>query len=58
MAMMLRYSFGLIKEAEVVEAAVEQVLDENYRTKDIMGEGKLRVSTRQMGDLIADRVGG
>jgi 3-isopropylmalate dehydrogenase len=58
MAMMLRYSFGLIKEAEVVEAAVEQVLDEDYRTKDIMGEGKLRVSTRKMGDLIADRVGG
>ena len=58
MAMMLRYSFGLVKEAEVVEAAVEQVLDEDYRTHDIMGGGKKKVSTRKMGDLIADMVGG
>ena len=58
MAMMLRYSFGLVREAEVVEAAVEQVLDEGYRTHDIMGEGKIKVGTREMGDLITARVGG
>ena len=58
MAMMLRYSFGLTKEAEVVEAAVEAVLDEDYRTYDIMGEGKTKVGTRKMGDLITAKVGG
>jgi len=58
MAMMLRYSFGLTKEAEAVEAAVEQVLNEGYRTYDIMMEGKIKVGTRKMGDLIAERVGG
>ncbi len=58
MALMLRYSFGLVKEAGVVEAAVEAVLDGGYRTRDIMGEGKIKVGTREMGDLIADKVGG
>lgn len=58
MAMMLRYSFGLIKEAEVVETVVEQVLDEGYRTYDIMGEGKKKVGTREIGDLITAKVGG
>jgi len=57
-AMMLRYSFGLIKEAETVEAAVEQVLNEGYRTYDIMGEGKIKVGTKKMGDLIAGKIGG
>ncbi len=58
MAMMLRYSLALTKEAEVVEAAVEAVLDEGYRTYDIMGEGKIKVGTRKAGDLIAAKVGG
>jgi 3-isopropylmalate dehydrogenase len=57
-AMMLRYSFGLIKEAKVVEIAVEEVLSEGYRTYDIMSEGKIRVGTKEMGDLIAEKVGG
>ena len=58
LAMMLRYSFGLVKEAQRVEAAVEEVLQEGYRTYDIMEEGKVRVGTRGMGDLIAGKVGG
>jgi len=58
LAMMLRYSCGLIKEAQTIEAAVGEVLQEGYRTYDIMDEGKIRVGTRQMGDLIAEKVGG
>ena len=58
MALMLRYSLGLIKEALTVESAVEEVLEEGYRTYDIMGEGKIKVGTKQMGDLIAGKVGG
>ncbi len=37
-AMMLRYSFDLDTEAAAVEAAVEQVLKEGYRTADIYSE--------------------
>jgi len=58
MALMLRYSFGLSEEAQVVENAVEQVLQEDYRTYDIMGEGKTKVGTKEMGDLITAKVGG
>jgi 3-isopropylmalate dehydrogenase len=57
-AMMLRYSLGLIKEAQTIEAAVEKVLSEGYRTYDIMSEGKTKVGTKEMGDLIAGKVGG
>lgn len=57
-AMMLRYSFGLSKEAEMVEAAVDQVMKAGYRTNDIMSAGKKRVGTKEMGDLIAGKLGG
>jgi 3-isopropylmalate dehydrogenase len=57
MAMMLRYSCGLEKEAATVEAAMKKVLDEGYRTPEIMGEGLKKVGTKEMGDLIAARIG-
>ena len=57
-AMMLRYSLGLTGAAEAIESAVEEVLNEGYRTYDIMGEGKTKVGTKEMGDLIAGKVGG
>ena len=57
-AMMLRYSFALTREAAAVEAAVDAVLDEGYRTYDIMDEGKTRVGTKEMGNLIAGKVEG
>ena len=55
-AMMLRYSFDLEKEADAIENAVKQVLKDGYRTIDIMDEGKTQVGTIQMGDLIAERI--
>jgi len=58
LAMMLRYSFNLIKEAQAIESAVDAVLRKGYRTYDIMDEGKTKVGTREMGDLIAGKVGG
>ncbi len=57
-AMMLRYSLGLTKEAQAIEVAVEEVLNEGYRTYDIMSEGKTKVGTKEMGDLIARKAGG
>ncbi len=55
-AMMLRYSFDLDKEAAAIEAAVQQVLTEGYRTGDIYSDGCTKVGTTQMGDLIAERI--
>ncbi|MFC2035095.1 3-isopropylmalate dehydrogenase [Chloroflexota bacterium] len=55
-AMMLRYSFNLTKETQSIEAAVEGCLNEGYRTYDIMAEGKTKVGTSEMGDLIARKV--
>jgi len=57
-AMMLRYSFGLAEEAQTVEMAVEEVLKQGYRTYDIMDEGKTKVGTKEMGDLVVGEVGG
>lgn len=56
-AMMLRYSFDLDKEAEAVEAAAAKVLEEGYRTIDIMSEGKKQIGTCKMGSLIAEYIG-
>jgi 3-isopropylmalate dehydrogenase len=55
-AMMLRYSFCLPEEAKQVEDTVGRVLEEGYRTYDIMSEGKTKLGTREMGDLIASRI--
>ena len=55
-AMMLRYSLDLDKEADAVEAAVQNVLTEGYRTGDNMSDGCKLVGTKEMGDLIADAI--
>lgn len=51
-AMLLRWSLGLSAEAEAVEQAVEQAIATGYRTADIWEEGKERVGTAEMGDLV------
>jgi 3-isopropylmalate dehydrogenase len=51
-AMMLRYSFGLIEDAELVEKAVQNVLAAGIRTGDIVGPGMNAVSCSQMGDAV------
>lgn len=55
-AMMLKYSFDLDKEAEAIENAVKKVLQDGYRTGDIMSEGCIKVGCKQMGDLLAERI--
>jgi 3-isopropylmalate dehydrogenase len=52
MAMMLRQSFHLVKEAEQVEAAVRRVLRQGYRTADIMEPGAIQLGTIEMGDKV------
>lgn len=55
-AMLLRYSFDMLEEADAIENAVKQVLAEGYRTGDIMSEGCKQVMCDEMGTLIAERV--
>jgi 3-isopropylmalate dehydrogenase len=55
-AMMLRYSLALEKEAAAVESAVEAVLNEGYRTYDIMSQGMKRVGTNEMGNAIVGKI--
>jgi len=55
-AMLLRYSLELDEEAQAIEDAVEAVLAEGYRTRDIHEESTILVGTREMGDLITERI--
>ncbi|MEG0793650.1 MAG: 3-isopropylmalate dehydrogenase [Lachnospiraceae bacterium] len=55
-AMMLRYTFDLDREADSIEAAINQVLTEGYRTIDIMSEGKQQINTSHMGKMICERL--
>ena len=55
-AMMLRYSFDLDQEADAIEAAVQKVLTDGYRTADIMADGCTKVGTVQMGDLLVENI--
>lgn len=55
-AMMLRFSFDLDQEADAIEQAVAKVLEEGYRTIDIMSDGRTQIGTKEMGDRIADRI--
>ncbi|MBE6052141.1 MAG: 3-isopropylmalate dehydrogenase [Clostridium sp.] len=55
-AMMLRYSFNLEKEAKAIENAVLSVLEDGYRTGDIMSEGMKLVGTKEMGQLVMDKL--
>ncbi|GAB4171344.1 MAG: 3-isopropylmalate dehydrogenase [Calditrichia bacterium] len=51
-AMMLRYSFGLMEVAEAIERAVERVLDKKFHTADLNIKFGQLVSTTEMGTLI------
>ncbi len=55
-AMALRYSLDLDKEADSLEKAVQDVLDEGLRTKDIISKGMKEVSTSVMGDAIISKL--
>jgi 3-isopropylmalate dehydrogenase len=51
-AMCLRYSFALKREADLVDKAVAAVLDDGYRTGDIMQPGMKQIGTKAMGAAI------
>lgn len=55
-AMMLRYTFNMTDAADSLELAVRTVLEEGYRTADIMQPGHRQVGTTEMARLIAQKV--
>lgn len=55
-AMMLRYSFDQEEGARMIETAVFKVMEEGYRTPDLMEEGKKLVNTAQMGEIVKEHI--
>ena len=55
-AMMLEYSFHQSQAAAAIERAVEQVLQDGYRTADIYAAGTTKVGCSKMGDLVVERI--
>ena len=52
LSMLLRYSLGEDKFANILEQAVSQVLTDGFRTKDIYSDGMTCVGTNEMGDAV------
>jgi 3-isopropylmalate dehydrogenase len=55
LAMMLRESFGLYREAAAVEQAICQLWQKGWRTEDVANTGCRIVGTREMGSRVAER---
>jgi len=55
-AMMLKYSFNMDEAAEAVEKAVEETLNQGYRTADIYSEGTIKVNTEEMTQKIIENL--
>ncbi len=55
-AMMLRYSFDMKDEADLVEKAVNNTLARGVRTGDIMQPGMKHVSTTEMGNTVLEEL--
>ncbi len=56
LSMALRYSLNLDKDADQLDLAVQNVLDDGLRTKDIMAPGMKEVTTSDMGDAIISKL--
>jgi 3-isopropylmalate dehydrogenase len=54
--MALRYSFGMGKEADMVDAAISAALARGLRTGDIATKGEATVGTQEMGQAIAEEI--
>lgn len=55
-AMMLKYSFNLIEEGNVIEEAVNRVLEKGYRTADISEENTKLTSTTEMVEQVINEI--
>ena len=55
-SMMMRYSLNRSDVADAIEAAVNAVMEQGYRTPDLYAEGLKKVSTSEMGHLVAEEL--
>ncbi len=55
-ALLLRFAWKHEEAALAIEKAVEYVLEEGYRSAELMSEGKIEVGTQKMGDLIVEQI--
>jgi 3-isopropylmalate dehydrogenase len=55
--MALRYSFGLVEEADMVDKAIANTLGQGFRTGDIMQPNMRAVGTTEMGEAIVKEFG-
>lgn len=56
LSMLLRTSFGLHGLADLIEGAVGRTLTDGWRTADILGPNSKLVGTRELGELIVQRI--
>ncbi len=54
--LMLRHSFNRGEAADHIEKAVEEVLNEGYRTADIQDTGGRQVGCKEMGRLVGEKI--
>ena len=55
-AMMFNHSFKLNNEARMIQTAVTTILDEGFRTEDIMTSEGILLSTTEMGDKVIEQL--
>lgn len=55
-AMMLRYSFDMEEEAQTIEEGVKAVLDDGWRTADMMSEGMKPAGTKEITDILLEKM--
>lgn len=55
-SMMLKFSFNLEEEAKLIETSVLKVLENGYRTGDIMSDGMKLVGTKEIGELVLQEI--
>jgi 3-isopropylmalate dehydrogenase len=53
-ALLLRHSCGLAKEADIVEQAIELTIDGGHRTVDLSDSQEKYLSTEQMTDKVLE----
>ena len=51
-AMMLKYSFNMIEDSNLIEKAVQNVLSKGFRTSDIKQKNEKAISTKEMGNAV------
>ncbi len=55
-SMMLKHSFVLIEESKLIDKIVNELLEEGYRTSDIAKEGEVAIGTREMTEIIKEKI--